>query len=116
MEQNPVVNYPFGPATVIQLGATGETKVEVQNALTILDGATVQATGARTVNVAAIANNVPDGARIVLLHKSAATETMTFGTNMAGKQITGVSGKTFATELVLVNGKFYQTAEAVQVD
>lgn len=115
MEQNPVVKHPFGEATVVQLAATGTIEVDIQNDLTILDGATLQATGARTVNL----NITPDlkpGARIVILHKTTATETLTPGTGMKGVAITGVAGKTFATEYFYTGAEFVQLATAIQID
>ena len=115
MEQNPVVKHPFGEATIVQLAATGTDDIDIQNDLTVLDGATVQATGARTVNL----NIAPDlnvGARLVILHKTAATETLTPGTGMKGKAITGVAGKTFAAEYFYTGTEFVQLATAIQID
>lgn len=115
MEQNPVVKHPFGEATVVQLAASGSESIDIQNDLTLLDGATVQATGARTVNLN-IAPDLKVGARLVILHKTAATETLTPGTGMKGKAITGVAGKTFATEYFYNGTDFIQLATALQID
>ena len=115
MEQNPVVKHPFGEATVVQLAATGTDNVDIQNDLTLLDGQTVQATGARTVNLN-IAPNLKVGARLVIFHKTNATETLTPGTGMKGKAITGVAGKTFAAEYFYNGTEFIQLATAFQID
>ena len=115
MEQNSQVRYPFGPATVVQMAASGTINVDVQNYLTLLDGATVQATGARTVNLT-IAPDTPVGARIVVAHKASATETLTPGEGMTGQAITGSASKTLVAEYIYTGEKFIQIAEAYQID
>ena len=115
MEENPIVKFPFGEASVVSLPASGTAEVDIQNSLTILDGATTQATGARTVNLN-IAPDVPIGARLVIKHKTAATETLTPGTGMAGKAVIGVASKTQVVEFFYDGKNFIQMAEAVQID
>lgn len=115
MEQNSQVRYPFGPATVVQMAASGTINVDVQNDLTLLDGDTVKCTGARTINLN-IASDTPVGARLVITHKTNATETLTPGTGMQGKAITGEANKTFVTEYVYNGTKFLQVSEALKID
>lgn len=115
MEQNPVVRFPFGPATVVQLGASGTETIDIQNALTILDGASTQATGARTINLV-IPDDLPVGARLVVKHKTSATETLTPGEGMVGAVITGVASKTHVAEYMYDGNNFVQLAEALQID
>ena len=61
--QNPIVKWPFGKADVVSLTATGNQAVDIYNNLTIVDGASVIATGARTLNLA-ISKDVEPGARL----------------------------------------------------
>ena len=113
--QNPIVNWPFGKADIIPLSATGNQAVDIYNNLTIIARARVVATGARTLNLA-IRKDVEPGARIILKTKTTATENLTPGEGMKGKDIAGVAGKTKVAEYVYDGTTFIQTAEAVQID
>ena len=110
-----VVKYGFGAAEVIALTATGAQAVTVINDLTVLDGQTVQATAARTINVT-LGDDLNIGARIIVVSKTAATETTVFGTGITGATITGVTGKTFVTEFVYNGTAFLNTGTPVQID
>lgn len=91
--QNPIVKWPFGKADVVSLTATGNQAVDIYNNLTIVDGASVIATGARTLNLA-ISKDVEPGARLVVKTRTTSTESLTPGEGMAGKATAGVAGKT----------------------
>lgn len=82
--QNPIVKWPFGKADVVSLTATGNQAVDIYNNLTIVDGASVIATGARTLNLA-ISKDVEPGARLVVKTRTTSTESLTPGEGMAGK-------------------------------
>lgn len=58
--QNPIAKWPFGTATLVALTATGNQAVDIYNNLTIVDGASVVATGDRTLNLA-ISRDVEPG-------------------------------------------------------
>lgn len=113
--QNSIVKWPFGKADVVSLTATGNQAVDIYNNLTIVDGASVIATGARTLNLA-ISKDVEPGARLVVKTRTTATESLTPGEGMAGKATVGVNGKTKVAEYVYDGEKFIQTADAVQID
>lgn len=113
--QNPIVKWPFGPATVAALTESGAQEVDICNNLTIIDGATVVATADRTLNLS-IAPDVEAGARLVVKTKTTATEALTPGTGMTGTATAGVAGKTKVAEYVYDGTSFIQTAAAVQID
>lgn len=97
------INYPFGEADIIPLTATGDQDVVISSSTTILDGATVEATGNRTINVTLGDGFLGDGATIFVVSKTNGTETTIFGTGMKGVTLTGVAGKTI-TELFMFDG------------
>ena len=90
--QNPIVKWPFGKADVVSLTATGNQAVDIYNNLTIVDGASVIATGARTLNLA-ISKDVEPGARLVVKTRTTATESLTPGEGMAGRQLSELTAK-----------------------
>lgn len=113
--QNPIAKWPFGAATVVGLSADGDQAVDICNNLTLVDGATVIATGARTLNLA-ISTDIEPGARLIVKTKTTATETLTPGEGMTGTVTSGVAGKTKVAEYVYDGVTFIQTANAVQID
>lgn len=113
--QNPIAKWPFGAATLIEMSAAGDQAVDIYNNLTIVDGATVVATGARTLNLA-ISPDIEPGARLVVKTKTVATETLTPGAGITGTVTTGVAGKTKVAEYVYDGVTFIQAATAVQID
>lgn len=113
--QNPIAKWPFGAATLIVMIAAGAMAVDIYNSLTIIDGVTTVATGARTLDLA-ISPDVEPGARLLVKTKTTAAETFTPGEGMAGTVTTGVAGKTKVAEYVYDGIKFIQTAAAVQID
>ena len=67
------VRFPFGAADTTALSATGAQAITIDNDLTILDGVTVEATGARTLNFT-VTEGVSVGALVVLKSKTNGTE------------------------------------------
>jgi len=113
--QNPIVKWPFGDASVAVLTASGDQNVDVYNNLTVVDGASVIATAARTLNLA-ISPTVTVGARLIVKTKTTATESLACGTGVTGVATVGVAGKTKVAEYVYDGVNFIQTAAAVQID
>lgn len=113
--QNPIAKWPFGAATLVEMSAMGDQAVDIYNNLTIVDGATVVATGARTLNLA-ISPDIEPGARLIVKTKTTATETLTPGEGISGTVTTGVAGKTKVAEYVYDGVTFIQAATAVQID
>lgn len=113
--QNPIVRWPFGAASVEVMKATGATEVTVVNTLTIVDGVSVAATGNRTLKITADAD-LEIGARLVVKSKTTATETFTPGTGMKGEVITGEAGKTAVAEYVYDGVAFIQTGKSILID
>ena len=109
------VQFPFTDAEVLALTATGAQALSVSGALTIIDGVTVEATGARTINLT-IASGTRIGARVVVLSKTNGTETTTFGTGMVGVEMTGVAGKTITNEFIYDGTSFKQVGAEQQID
>lgn len=111
-----IIKWPFGPASVVTLTATGAQAIAIANDMTIVDGVTVQATGNRTLNLTVEANSVNAGARLFVKSKTAATETTIFGTTMQGATVTGEAGKTKCVEFVFDGTNFVEAGTPVQID
>ena len=109
------VKYPFGEAAVLALTATGAQALTIDNALTLVDGVTTQATGARTLNLTVDAD-LPVGALMLVQSKTNATETTAFGTGMTGVTTTGVAGKTINVLFVYDGSGFVQAGAEQQID
>lgn len=112
---DPIVKWPFGEASTATLTATGAQAISIVNEMTIINGAAVQATGNRTINLA-IGSEVGIGAMIVAKFKSNAVETETFGTGCTAPVMTGVAGKTKVVTLIYDGTTFIQTGAEVQLD
>jgi len=110
-----IIKWPFGPASVVALNATGAQAITVENDMTIVDGVTVQATGNRTLNLT-VDKSVNPGSRLFVKSKTAATETTAFGTAMQGATVTGVAGKTKTVEFVYDGTNFVEAGTPVQID
>jgi len=110
-----VVKYGFGAADSAALTATGAQAITIVNDLTFIDGVTVEATAARTINLT-LGDDLNAGARIVVSSKTNGTETTVFGTNMTGVTVTGVAGKTKVTEFVYNGTAFVNSGTPVQID
>jgi hypothetical protein len=87
------VKYPFGPADEIVLSATGAQALTIVDNLTLIDGVTNIATGARTLDLTLDAD-LPKGAKLAIRTKTTAVENTVFGTGIAGTTYAGVAGKT----------------------
>lgn len=87
------VRYPFGPADEKVLTASGAQALTIVDGLTLIDGVTNEASGARTLNLTLDAD-LQKGAKLVIRTKTAATEDTIFGTGITGTTYAGVLGKT----------------------
>jgi hypothetical protein len=111
----PIVKWPFGDATVTPLTASGTQAVTIQNEMTIIDGVSVQATAARTINLT-VEDSVGVGAIMLVKSKTAATEATNFGTGMQGKALVGVAGKTKTATFIYDGTNFVEAGADVQID
>lgn len=110
------VKWPFGLADTSQpLSAVGAQAIVIANDLTIIDGVTTIATGARTINLTIPADLTP-GARIIVKSKTTGVETTIFGAGCIAPTIVGVAGKTKTQELVFDGTNFVATSTPVQID
>ncbi|OGX23337.1 MAG: hypothetical protein A3K54_00020 [Omnitrophica WOR_2 bacterium RBG_13_44_8] len=109
------VRWPFGEATTTALSATGDQAVSVDNDLTIIDGVTTVATGARTLNLT-IPTDIKAGARMVVKTKTTGTENTVFGTGCIAPTYAGVAGKTKVCYLIYDGTQFVPVAVAFQID
>lgn len=105
----------YGSVDTLALGATGTQALTIDSPFSKINGVTTQATGNRTINLT-IDSAVKPGARILLLTKTAATETTILGTGIEGPTITGEAGKTFSQEFVYDGTAFYPAGSAVKID
>lgn len=112
---DPIVKWPFGDASAAALSASGAQDVEVVNELTIVDGASVAATGNRTINIT-VDDAVGVGAMLLVKLKTAATQTTTFGTGITAPVLTGVAGKTFTALFMYDGAAFVPAGEPIQID
>jgi hypothetical protein len=109
------VKYPFGAVSTFVCSATGAQAITITDQVTIIDAQTTQATGNRTLNLT-INSQVAAGARMIVLAKTAGTETTIAGTGMTAPTVTGVAGKTKCWELVYDGVTFKATTTNVQID
>lgn len=112
---DPIVKWPFGDASVVQLSATGAQALSIQNDMTIVDGVTNVATGNRTLNLT-VSPDVKAGAIILVKSKTTGTETTVPGTIMSGPTVVGVAGKTMAVTYIYDGAKFTAAGASVQLD
>jgi hypothetical protein len=109
------ISYPFGDMASTALTATGAQAITISEAVTYLDGVTVEASGNRTLNLT-ISAEIKAGAMIYLASKTNGTETTIFGTGFTAPTITGEAGKTY-TQAFYYNGTvFYPVGNFVKVD
>ena len=109
------IKYPFGAADTQALTATGAQALTVNDRFTHIDGATVSATGNRTINLT-IDEGVEVGAMIFIESTTDGAETLTFGTGITGAVLTGVAGKTFGKLFVYNGTAFIEASTPVQID
>lgn len=106
------VKYPFGPADSKVLSATGAQELTIVDNLTMIDGVTNIATGARTLNLT-IDSDLEVGAKLSIRSKTTATETTVFGTLIAGITVTGVAGKTITRTATFDGAQFLLDNEQI---
>ena len=109
------IKYPYGNAEIIALTATGTQALSITNSVTIIDGATFQATGNRTIDLT-IDSEVKIGSMIIVKSKTAATQTTIFGTSITGPTVTGVAGKTITATFIYDGSAFVASGAEVQID
>lgn len=110
-----IIKWPFGPATIVALTATGSQAIPIFNDLTIADGVTIIATGNRTLDLT-VDPSVNAGARLFVKSKTTAVEATTFGTKMQGVAAVGVAGKTKTVEFIYDGINFVMAGTPVQID
>lgn len=110
-----IVKYPFGEASILGLSASGAQALEINNSMTVVDGASIAATADRTINLT-IDESVAMGDRILLKVKTTATENTVFGTGITGVTFAGVAGKTKTVEAVFDGSVFVVSGAPVQID
>jgi len=109
------IKFPFGPADVKLMTASGTQSFEITSDFTVVDGITTQATGARTLSLSAATGQViPTGASLLVEHYgTGATSTLTFSTLISGSTYAGsLSGKT-NTQLFVFDGTAFVQCGAV---
>jgi len=107
--------WPFGLADEQAMTATGAQAITITDRLTLIDGVTVQATGNRTLNLT-IGSGVPTGAIIHVTDKTAANQTLIFGTGITSATITGASGKTHVQSFIYTGTAFVAMGGDQQID
>jgi len=110
-----IVRYPFGDASQLSLTASGSQELEIVNSVTVVDGASVEASASRTINLA-IDESVKLGDRILFKLKTAGTQETDFGTGIQAASIVGVAGKTKTIEFVFDGNVFVPTGAPAQID
>lgn len=109
------IKWPFGEGDSKELTATGAQAITIDDNLTVIDGATVEATGNRTLNLT-IDAELKAGARLLLKSKTNGTETTIFGTGITSVTITGVAGKTKTQGFTFDGSVFLPEGVSVQID
>jgi hypothetical protein len=110
------IRAPFAEGTTSDvLTATGAQAITIDTQYTVIDGATVSATGNRTINLT-LDTNLEPNAEILVLSKTDGTETTVFGTGITAPTITGVAGKTHSQLFKFDGTAFYPAGTAVQID
>jgi hypothetical protein len=107
------IKYPFGKASVVSLTATGSQAISISNSMTVIDGATIQGTGNRTL-VLTVDPQLPIGAYILVTAKTDSIRTTTFSTGFLAPVITGVATKTKSQGFLYDGTYFRPTGTAVQ--
>ena len=110
-----VINHPFGAIGAPALTNTGAQALTINKSYTVVDGVTVEATGARTLNLT-IDAGMPLGAQLFVRSKTNATETTVFGTGITGATMTGVAGKTICALFIYDGTTFVQAGAEQQID
>ncbi len=109
------INHPFGLAGSKALTATGAQAITIDSNVVIIDGATVEATASRTIDLT-IDSEIKAGAKVFVKSKTNATETTVFGTLITAPTITGVAGKTKTQSFTYDGSAFLPDGLSVQID
>lgn len=110
--------YPFGPADILPLTATGAQAVAIANDCVILDAVTTQVTGNITINLTIPTTGyvLKAGAKLFLKVNTVGTQTTTFGTGFTAPTITGVAGKTFTQTFIFDGTNYLPQGAALQIN
>ena len=109
------IKHPFGAADSQAMTAVGTQAFTITDNMTVIDGATVEATGNRTIDITASAE-LKAGARLLVKNKTNATETLTHGTNITAPIITGFAGKTTTQGFTFDGTTFLPDGAKIQID
>ena len=112
---NAFIKSPFGAGTEVTMTATGAQAFTINDEFTLVDGVTVEATAARTLNLT-LNSELAAGARLLVISKTNATETLTFGTGITSAVITGVTGKTMSQAFTFNGTAFMPDGAKQQID
>ncbi|MBA7700397.1 hypothetical protein ES703_109111 [subsurface metagenome] len=96
------------------MSATGTQAITITAFTTFIDGVTTQATGNRTLNLTV--TGAPTGAILLISHKTAASQTLTHGTNITAPVVTGEAGKTMTQAFIFNGTAFLPTGTHVKID
>ena len=109
------IRAPFGASDKFVLAATGTTALTIYNRGSVIDGSTIQLTGAATIN---LTNDVrlEVGATINLKATFVGITTLTFGTGFICPAITGAAGKTFTATFYYDGVNFLPIAAPYQIN
>lgn len=114
-QQNPIVKWPYGLATILVLSAVGVQALAVNNNMTIVDGTSTVATDDRTLDITPDPGLEP-GAILIVKTKSVGTEELIPGAGIKGETIAGVAGKTQVAQYIYDGSYFIQTSDFIQID
>jgi len=109
------IRSPWGAGTTSVMSATGTQAITINDQDTVIDGATTQATGNRTLDLT-IDSQIKVGATLIIVNKTAAAETLTYGTGITAPVIIGVAGKTTSQGFKYDGTNFLPTGEQQQAD
>lgn len=110
------IKHPDGIVTTVAMTATGAQAITIVNdGHTLIDGATVEATGNRTVNLT-VGSEITKGATLLITNKTNGTETLTHGTIITAPVITGSAGKTTSQAFTYDGAAFLPDGAKIQID
>jgi|GEM_PF-6297387 len=91
-QQNYTIRFPFGDADSFELTASGVQAIDIANNATIIDGASIAATGDRTINLTL--DESLQAFSLILVKIATSTESKTiFGTGFSAPHFAGVVGE-----------------------
>lgn len=107
------LKYPFGTASTCILD-TNSTTVNIVNNVTYVSTVTNLAANA-TLNIT-VSSKITAGAILHLRVKTAASQTVTFGTGIDAPVVTGSAGKTWCQSFWYDGTTFYPCGAKIQID